>query len=443
VVPAGDAKALADCLRSALDGSAALPSRTACRAYAEQFSWSRVAAEHARIYHRARNPRRERALRVVYLDHCARLSGAEIALLRLLPVLRGVEPHVILGEHGPLVARLLQAGISVEVLPLSRAARDVRREAVVLRSIPLSAALSSAIYAARVAVRLRRLRPDLVHTNSLKAALYGGAAGKLAGIPVVWHARDRIAEDYLPESAVRFARAAARALPTGVIAVSEATLETLGDMGRRPVRVIRDPVAFSMAPDGRDGEPLRVGLVGRIAPWKGQHVFLEAFVRAFPEGDERAVLVGAPLFGESEYEQRLHGLAAELGLTDRCEFRGFREDVSAELARLDLLVHASVIPEPGGQVVVEGLAAGMPVIATTAGGPAEIIRAGVDGLLCPPDDVDALAHALRRLAADPGLRQRLGAAARLAAARFEPNEIGRQVAEFYNRVLAASNGSSP
>src|SRR5207237_9288673 len=79
----------------------------------------------------------------------------------------------------------------------------------------------------RLSRRLRRLRPDIVHTSSLKAALYGGLAARLAGVPGVWHARDRIADDYLPRSAVRVVRAAARTFASAVVADTEATLVTL------------------------------------------------------------------------------------------------------------------------------------------------------------------------------------------------------------------------
>jgi glycosyltransferase involved in cell wall biosynthesis len=178
-------------------------------------------------------------------------------------------------------------------------------------------------------------------------------------------------------------------------------------------------------------------MVGRLAPWKGQDVFLAAFARSFPAGGvERAVLVGAPLFGEEGYEADLHRLAAELGIADRLEMTGFRDDVSAELARLDVLVHASVIPEPFGQAVVEGMAAGLPVIATEAGGPAEVITNGVDGLLVPPDDRAALAAALRRLSNDPDLRARLGAAARQRARAYGPMPVAEKVIAFYGQVLA-------
>ena len=85
------------------------------------------------------------------------------------------------------------------------------------------------------------------------------------------------------------------------------------------------------------------------------------------------------LFGEDAYAHGLVEQAERLGIAEQIEFRGFREDIWAELAELDILVHCSVVPEPFGQVVLEGMAAGIPVIAADAGGPAELITNGVDG----------------------------------------------------------------
>jgi len=86
-------------------------------------------------------------------------------------------------------------------------------------------------------------------------------------------------------------------------------------------------------------------------------------------------------------------------------------------------------------VVIEGLAAGLPVIATDLGGPAEILTPGVDGLLCPPGDVGLLAELLRRLAADPAERERLGAAGLRRAADFRPEVIAGLVERSYRRIL--------
>jgi glycosyltransferase involved in cell wall biosynthesis len=114
---------------------------------------------------------------------------------------------------------------------------------------------------------------------------------------------------------------------------------------------------------------------------------------------------------------------------------GFCDDIGAELGELDVLVHASLITEGFGLVVVEGMAAGLAVVAARAGGPTEIITDGQDGLLYPPGDVHALAAAVRRLAADEPMRTRLGEAARRRARDFTPEVIAPQVLALYRTVL--------
>ena len=93
-------------------------------------------------------------------------------------------------------------------------------------------------------------------------------------------------------------------------------------------------------------------MIARLTPWKGQDVFLRAFAQAFRGTATRAHLVGSAMFGEDEVEGQLRGLAVELGIEHQVDFRGFREDVWAELAQLDIAVHASLTPEPFGQVVL-------------------------------------------------------------------------------------------
>ena len=368
------------------------------------------------------------------------MSGGEIALLRLLPAIsQEVRATVLLGEDGPLVQALRATGASVEVLAMSTGLRDLRRAQVTPRRFDPRPLLALARYVWRLRRRLRELDADLVHTNSLKAALYGGLAGRLAGVPVVWHVRDRIADDYLPGAAVRLVRLAARVLPVSVIANSAATLTTLPGVNRGSV--LHNPVVPDIVPtrppSGRRGErPFRVGVVGRLSHWKGQHVFLEAFAAAFGGTEVEAWLVGTALFGEQEYESSLRAQAERLGICDQVTWRGFRQDVFAELDELDVLVHCSVTPEPFGQVVVEGMAAGLPVVASAEGGPLEIIQNGVDGLLVPPRDPDVLAAALRRLHDDAELRRRLGEAALLSSRRFSPEAAWQQLREVYASVLA-------
>ncbi|MDQ6945561.1 MAG: glycosyltransferase family 4 protein [Actinomycetota bacterium] len=441
IVPAGDAAALSSKLCQVLTDRQVLPTASRCRSHAASYSWDSVAKRNQAAYDGAVHPGL-RQLRIVYLDHCGRLSGGELALLRLLPSLP-VQAHVILAEEGPLVGHLQAAGISVEVVPIGDNAGSLARQKVRPAGLPLVATIESAIYVARMVRRLRQLRPDIVHTNSLKAALYGGVAARLAGVPVIWHAHDRIAADYLPRAACHLIRVAARVLPLAIIANSETTAATLGKARRNTVVI---PCALGFAPRHMpahiQSHPLRVGIVGRLDPWKGQHVFLDAFARAFPDGDEQAVVVGAPIFASDGYEEALRLQVAALGLTGRVDFRGFRQDPEDELRRLDILVHASTIPEPFGQVVIEGLAAGLPVVAADAGGPAEVIEHGTNGLLYPPGDTEALARALKLLASNRPLRERLGSAGEIEALHFTPDQIGPRVMAVYQRVKPAGHHPS-
>lgn len=376
---------------------------------------------------------------VVFLDHVATLSGGEIALVRLVGCLTEVDAHVILGQDGPLRGRLEAVGATVEVMPLDPRTRDAHRRGVARGLDGLRAAVVTLVHAARLARRLRVLRPDLVHANSLKSGFYGSIAARMAGVPVVWHVRDRVAEDYLGPRATALVRTALRVLPLAVVANSAETLRTTGcrpgSGSVRVAEVVHDPYRHERSSARvTSGDGVVVGMVGRLAPWKGQHVLLEALAEP-GLGGVRARVVGSAMFAEDEYAAALLDLADRLGISDRVTFTGFVVDVAAELATVDVLVHASVLPEPFGQVVVEGMAAGLAVVAADAGGPREIITSGVDGVLVPPGSVPALAEALRTLVADPAERSRLGTVAARSADRFAPEVVARTMLALYARLV--------
>jgi len=437
VVPARDADALRERLARAFDGRAPLPTPAACRTHAESFSWADAVARHRQVYADAVTP--PNRPRVLFVDHCARMSGGEIALLRTIPALADTDVHVMTFEDGPLLVELGAAGITTEIAALPARTRDLRR-AELTRRVPWRAVGDSVLHVGRLVRRFRQLRPNVVHTNSLKASVIGGLAARVARVPCVWHVRDHIDGDALSRPAVTFVRALARRVPSAVIANSGSTLASLQlPAAGGPLRaVIPDPVPdeFFMRTSAHDSDDLVIGMVGRISPWKGQHVFLDAFARAFPTGSVRAHVVGDALFGEEDYRDALHEQAVRLGIADRVSFRGFRPDVPAELAALDVLVHASVQTEPFGQVVVEGMAAGLAVVASDAGGPAEIISADHDGVLVPPGDIDALATALRALVDDPDRRTELGHRARITAGRYRTDAILPRFTAVYAEIEA-------
>ena len=352
-----------------------------------------------------------RPVRVVVLDHTAQLGGAELALLRTCVALdpARVEVTVVLFADGPLAGRLRDAGVAVRLVPLDPRVAETDRAAAG-RSVAGAARSVAATlpFVARLARLLRSLRPDVVHTTSLKADLIGLPAAALARTPLVWHVHDRIAEDYLPAPVARALRVAARRGPRHVVVNSRATAQTLLPLprgwtlaypGLAPEQIAADPARRPLP-----GAPV-IGLVGRISPTKGQREFVEAcalLAGRFPAA--RFQVVGAALFAEARYAEELRELVAARGLTDRVELTGFVTDPAAAVDRLSVLVHASPVPEPFGQVVVEGMARGVPVVATSGGGVDEIATAA-DGtarcLLVPPRDVEALAEAVAQVLERP------------------------------------------
>src|SRR5262249_44113683 len=196
----------------------------------------------------------------------------------------------------------LPSQIETHVLALPMDVGETKKDSLGLATLfRFREVIAMLAYIWRLARFIRRQQVDLVHTNSLKADIIAGVAARLAGRPVVWHVRDRIEEDYLPKPVVRLFRALCHIVPTHVIANSAATLRTIDardahnigaevseSKGSKRMSVVHDgtPLGPATDPSARIREHSRVGLIGRISPWKGQDIFLQAAARVakrFPD----------------------------------------------------------------------------------------------------------------------------------------------------------------
>jgi glycosyltransferase involved in cell wall biosynthesis len=398
-------------------------------------------------------------IRVLFLDHTAKIGGVEIALLNLIRNLDRtfIYPIVLLFAEGPLVQRI-RPHTETHVLPLSTAVGGASKDRLGWKSLlQCRAAFMACLHVWKVARLARRMQVDLIHTNSLKADIIGGFAGLLARIPVIWHVRDRIDPDYLPAPVVRIFRWLSRTVPDYVIANSAATLATLQLKvdERYRARVVHSG-CNSVVHDGCDVDDattraqmasnhrVRIGLIGRISPWKGQHIFLQAAAllhQQYPAA--KFEIIGAPLFSESEYEAHLHELCRNLNLTDAVEFAGFVEDVPARVAELNIVVHASTTGEPFGQVIIEAMAEQKPVVATNGGGVPEIVQDGITGLLVPMGDAPALSDALRYLLDHPEIAAQMGREGRKRVlAQFTIQRTARMVESVYRELLGEPKQSA-
>lgn len=382
-------------------------------------------------------------LRVAMLTHVARPSGAELAMLRTMLAFEAVQPVLFCAEDGPLVERLLEAGIESHVIPLDAAIRGTSRNDVSL-SRQLSRSKDVGAHAFRLAGALRDARIDIVHTNSNKSHVYGSLAARLARRHHVMHVRDRLTSEFMHPAGVALMRAVALTA-TAVVANSESTLATVPRLPRsgQPRLVSHSPIDVPDRLRHADHPgPYAVAHVGRLTPWKGQDLFLRAFARAHGGSDVTARIAGAAMFpGDEHYADGLHDLAAALGIEAQVEFLGHVDDVYRMLGAVDVLVHSSTIPEPFGQVVAQGLAMGLPVVASAEGGPTELIKDGSNGLLFEPRSVEGLAAALRRLHGDAGLRRSLSERAPDVTEKLAPRTIAAQLEALYASLPTRSHSA--
>ncbi len=188
-----------------------------------------------------------------------------------------------------------------------------------------------------------------------------------------------------------------------------------------------------------------IGMVGLLIPWKGQEVFIEAAARVLAEFPEtRFVIVGGGVGAFPDYPGELKESVRRAGCDGRIVFLGQRRDVPSVLAGIDVLVHASVEPEPAGAVVAEGMAMGKPVIATNIGGPPEVIEDGRTGFLVPPGDPVALSEKIALLIQEPERRLAMGRAAReFVLANFSQERDSRRLEAIYEDVLGMSRTGAP
>lgn len=363
-----------------------------------------------------------RSPRVLFLDQSGELGGAELYLLDLARAHRSTS-HVVLFESGPFYDRLCEEGISAEVLLGSSSVQKVRKDGGLLSGLRAVPDLARLVH--RVAQKASSY--DLLFANTQKALLVAGLAGLWTKKPVVWNLHDLLTPDHFTAINRRVAVTAANLLCTHVIANSEASRSAFKEAGgRTPTTVVYnglDPAPFD-AVTKEDEETLRqalgvgddpvIGVFSRLAPWKGQHVLLKALPHLPPS--TQVIFVGDALFdGDEEYAETLRRQAAEQGVDDRVQFLGFRDDVPALMSLCDAVVHTSVAPEPFGRVIVEGMLANRPVVATRTGGALEIVNDGRTGTLVSPGNPHELATVLSRLLNNPQRAREIAQAGRTHA----------------------------
>ena len=297
---------------------------------------------------------------------------------------------------------------------------------------------------------IRERRPALVHAHGSKAGLIARMAVLLAGrVPTIVTVHNQVLYGSISPlmrwvyvtMERRLARRTAR-----IITVSESLRREMVDVfGLDPALVTTVYNGLDLGPflAGSDrakareryGIPagaLAIGLAARFAPQKALDVLVEAAVPVLERHpDARLVLAGSgPLL------EFVRTRARASSVRDRILFPGLETDMPGLLSALDIYASAA-IAEGLGLGTIEAMAAGLPVVSTTAGGTPEVVEDAVTGVLVPPGKAAQLTEALLRLAKDPALRRRMGEAGRARALeRFTEERMLEGTAEVYREVLA-------
>lgn len=304
----------------------------------------------------------------------------------------------------------------------------------------------------RLARQFRRWNIDATLSQGFHAQCYGGPAAMMAGARnIFWcHAllrADKERKDFVVRTAMCMPTAAVVGYPRSNLANLEAGFPTV------PVHLVHPSERLETFANA-DREIVRrefnipgstpiVAMIGRVQSWKGQHVFVTAAAKiAASLNDVRFMIVGgATGDADRQYLERLRKAVEEHCVMDRFIFTGERDDVQNFIAAADVVVHASVDPEPFGLVILEAMAAGKAVIASNAGGPAEIIEPGCSGLLTSPGDDAQLAEAMLFLLRDTQLREEMGRNAKLRVnEHFSFEKMTGSLQAVLAEVVAAREG---
>ncbi|MGH7482470.1 MAG: glycosyltransferase family 4 protein, partial [Longimicrobiales bacterium] len=371
--------------------------------------------------------------RVLFVSTVSSLAGgAERSLLELARALpaHGWAPSLAVWRPGPLVDAFRDAGFETDVLrgegappgsPLGGASLRYRRLAPLTRAAVSAFVMIQPTGPAAAWLRdvIRGRDASLVHSNCDLSVLAAAAAARRAGVPYVAHLRDHWRRWEHPRVLRRIRAADAVIVPSRHMACRFRRAGVSSQIVPNPVAGDRLGRALPIEERAQLRANLgvrcgfAVALVARLDSQKNVASAIRAVATLKVAGVCVELLIAGR--GGPAEERALRVLVGETGTSDRVRLLGFRDDLHEWLPALDALVAPS-LGEAFGRTVVEGMLAGLPVVASDDAAAPEIIRNGETGILVSAGDVDAIARALDALAGDPDARERIGRAARADAA---------------------------
>ena len=372
--------------------------------------------------------------RVLFLSSSAELYGSDRAMIELASSL-SASGHTVAAAvpyQGPLLDAYPEAPIRFFLAPISIVDRSLR-----LRQLP-SLALRALRARSELIDIFRVFRPEVVYSNT-SHVVDGPAISRAFRVPHLWHLREI---ERVPVPIRRLYGSFLLLTAERVIAISNAVSDSYFASGRSRVLTVPDGIDLTRYSGPRTssppqqfspGRPLRLLSIGRLTPWKGQDVAVQAAVSLARQGHpiELRVVGRALTEGDHEFERRLLDLS---GPCTAVRIDGEVGDVRPLYQWADVLLHTAVEPEPFGRVIVEAMAGGCAIVASDQGGPREIIHHNVDGCLIQPGDPALLSSTIQDLLMNPNQVERLASAAQARATQYSIKSTARSVEQLLQLV---------
>ncbi|WP_157349203.1 glycosyltransferase family 4 protein [Raoultella sp. 10-1] len=330
--------------------------------------------------------------KTIFVDHTSRIGGAQLSLFDIAIEFKENSSVLLFGD-GEFHKMLKDKNVDVKLYDIEKILYPLKRNVSFFKVCKSAFLLISKLFTIRKLLK----QYDVVYTNSFKSYVISSLS--LIGIKkkVILHLRDALTKDNFSAIVIKTVINFTKIFNTNVIANSSYTKDCFISSGgnKKQCTVILNAVNaddfLSISDINYNEQFLNILSLGRISPWKGQHIVIEAikdldFVKLR--------IVGSANFGEDEYFNYLKKLVSDYNLQYRVEFYPFSLDIKEHLSWCNVFIHSSTSPEPFGRVVVEGMLAGRIVIATDSGGVPEIINDESIGILVPPGDATSLKQAI-------------------------------------------------
>jgi len=408
------------------------------------------------IFHELQDlPKSKGKIKILYIDNAVSFGGAIISISHLIK-------HLDLSKFTPLVISELNKKLLSDYIPkwvktysikhsfnylhwskinnISKQIKSASLRKLFIYSSSIIRDLANLGYFIKLLCICLKDLPDIIHINNGLEIIEANIISKVFNIKCIVHQRGDSSANVFRKYFYKYTHA--------YIAVSEYTKQNMLSWGipEYKILVMHDPIlpqslnSIKIPPLSKKSIEKYFGIFGRIVDWKGQKIFVKAAINILEKYPfYKAFIVGDAADSDNQYFKQINDLVAQSDAKDRICFTGYVQNPSKYYRIMDIVVHASTIPEPFGMVINEAMIHGVPVIASNEGGPVDIIEDGVDGVLIKPGDSKLLEKTLVSLLNDDKKRLEMGRKAKEKALRnFHINDYTNRMESLYVNLMQQS-----